>query len=322
MANRHRAAAYPFVTAARCQVYLRSAVPTTVPAQPTLPAQERDGEEAASFIAAKTVPIPPRTKGAQVIGVIGSAAMRPDHGRRSVRRTSPGMLGSLATLSSTPVSSVMRGRLVLGIVAVLVAVAGFIWWSRKENPVAGAKRMIGYALAGDAEGLLSYARDDEIRQLGLTEGKVSKLLRNVVLPRIEGFRPKGDVLIQEWSDRRLAGVSQRFAHPDGREFSIFFVLGPTSRGLQATELVPNLVFAAIDASWPPDKPRPKGAAKAEFYANSLTAALADLEATGIEGIIYDNEIVRKRMSWREVIAGKRASVARMEKAAKDSTLKQ
>lgn len=210
----------------------------------------------------------------------------------------------------------VRRRYVIWSAFILVGAgvaAGF--WLTRESPLSAAKRMIGCALRADGECLMRYMTPEEASMLGLTGAKLESLLRTILIPSFSGFETNGPPLIEEWQTMGTIGVSQGLRHADGRTASLFFVVGRVPGGLQATNIVTNVVTSAVNARWPANKPFPRGARLARFWAEEFTRSLPQLKSTGIDGLMLETKPSPSRLTWQEFIDRQWKHVAMVEKAA-------
>jgi hypothetical protein len=207
-----------------------------------------------------------------------------------------------------------RGVWALAVGGAVVVTAIVVWAAYPERPERAGMRMIDCALRGDGGGLLRYANPGEQGDLNLTEVMLNRFLERVFLPRLAGFKREGEPVVERYRYLRSVKVGQALRHPDGRVVGLSFVVVPTEEGNQAPSIVADLAMTAVvSTALPPGKPYPRGAARRRFWAEAFRSSLADLDSSGLEGLVLGDE-PPVRLTWRQFIDRQERLAAELDRA--------
>lgn len=200
----------------------------------------------------------------------------------------------MAMIRDVSSKRIMPWLLLMGV----LAIAGAIYFWPQPTPESVSKRALECLLAGDFDGVRPYVQDN-IRQLGLTEGQARQLVEKYIGPRYAQLAKDGEVVVESHPKSGSAIAIQRF-RLRGHAIDISTSAHIVEDGVALPFFIDgNTIQAAIlthaDLSQKDKRAR---------ILRVLEKGRAELEALGLRGLLRGDRLI----TWDEMIADRQRSL--------------
>jgi hypothetical protein len=195
--------------------------------------------------------------------------------------------------------------------SIAVLLGGLLWLLQQEESFERAgRRIVGAIESGNGSRLVAYMDAEELERSTDSPEAVTRLLREFVVPKIQGFQHSKSATIE--TSETATHYTQYYRHPDGRQIGIALALHRNGKKVVAHPVLQRLVDTSLRAEVPAGKPQPIQRDKLVWMLEKYPMIAPQLEDIGLRSLCEVEHGVLECTPWSQYRDKIAASLVRFD----------